>query len=67
VLQAKTRCWCHTPAHEHKGLERPVNGDEVRNARFLTSDRFPAYDAAKVDDLLAASPQSSTPGGQPSR
>jgi DivIVA domain-containing protein len=29
--------------------ERPVNGNEVRDARFLTGD---GYDAAQVDDLL---------------
>ena len=32
-----------------KAGERPVNGDEVRDARFLNGD---GYDAGQVDDLL---------------
>lgn len=48
VKRAKTRCWCHTPAHENKGPGPSVNGDEVRDVRF----RSGGYDASQVDDLL---------------
>ncbi len=48
VKRANRRGCCHTPAHENKG-RGPVNGDEVRNARFRSGD---GYDASHVDDLL---------------